>query len=62
MTLADLIASLPHKTPAQRRVMRENAQRILTIGPAARLADARALIEAIDAQDEAERTSLARHV
>lgn len=53
------IAAIPEKFAAQRQVMRENAERQLAKGTDAQKAAARALLDALNGHEQAERTALA---
>lgn len=58
MSIDKIIASLPEKTEAERKKMRANAERLLTSGTPAQKADARKLLDAIEAVVVAERERL----
>lgn len=58
MSIDKIIASLPDKTEADRKKMRANADRWLTTGTPAQKADARKLLDALDAAVMAEREKL----
>ena len=58
MSIDKIIASLPDKTEADRAKMRTNAERLLTSGTPAQKADARKLLDALDASFAAEREKL----
>jgi hypothetical protein len=54
MTIDKIIAIIPSKSDAQRRKMRENADRWLSSGTEPQKAQARRLVDALDAQGAAE--------
>lgn len=54
MNLNAILAAIPGMTPAQRRVLRANAERLLRNGTESQKAAARTVIEALDAQAEKE--------
>lgn len=58
MSIDKIIASLPDKTEAARKKMRINAERSLSNGTPAQKADARKLLDALDAAITAEREKL----
>jgi hypothetical protein len=58
MSIDRIIAALPGKTEAERSKMRENAQRWLATGTPTQQADARKLLEALDAAALSERQKL----
>lgn len=58
MSIEKIIASLPDKTEADRAKMRTNAERWLNSGTPAQKADARKLLDALDAAVMAERERL----
>lgn len=62
MSIDKIIASLPEKTEAERKKMRANAERLLTSGNPAQKADARKLLDALDAADQETKENLHRKV
>lgn len=58
MSIDKIIASIPEKTEADRKKMRANAERWLSTGTPAQKADARKLLDALDAAVMAERAKL----
>lgn len=58
MSIDKIIAFLPDKTEAERKKMRANVERLLNSGTPAKKADARKLLDALDASVVAERQKL----
>jgi hypothetical protein len=58
MSIDKIIASIPAKSEAERKNMGANAQRWLTTGTPAQKADARQLLDALDAETLIERQKL----
>jgi hypothetical protein len=58
MSSDKIIASLPNQSEADRAKMRDNAERLLSTGAPAQKADARKLLDALDALAQSERQRL----
>ncbi|MCA1338291.1 hypothetical protein [Pseudooceanicola marinus] len=62
MSIDLIIATLPSKIAAERQQMRDNAERLIEKGSAAKQADARKLLNALDELEAEERETLAQWV
>jgi hypothetical protein len=59
MSVEKIIATIPGKSPAERSVMRRNAERLVETGTPDQKAQAGQLLQALEAQSRAERDALA---